>query len=314
MSQRYEVISYSGTNYRLGAGWTRYVSPHLHREFEFGIVLGDANIFRSANVENEVRTGEMWLFNPFEVHEALAAQKQTRCEYVELQLSPAFFRDYYPDIGKIRFLEKHLTEQTFGAETFDAIRIMLLEAALAFFNQEEYYQLNCASRINRIFQTLLEHVPYQMMDKTQEEAAARRNWRMQRINTLIEEHYDNKLLLNDIAQEEGVSMYYLSHFFRQNWNMSFQEYLLHFRCGKARELLLDSDMSIADISLVCGFSDPKYMRQGFHRLYGTEPSALRRNGADPGMPLRETVWRADEYVYGKEEAVRCLTNALEKLI
>lgn len=313
MGQRYEVISYSGTNYRIGSGWTRYVSPHLHREFEFGLILGPANVFRSANGENEVRTGQMWLFNPFEVHEVHVPQRQMRCEYVELQLSPAFFRDYYPDIGKIRFLEEYLTERTFGEKSFDEIRKTLLETALAYYTQDAYYQLDCASRINRIFQMLLERVPYQVMEKEQEEAAARRNVRMQRINTVIEDHYDEKLLLSDIAQQEGVSLYYLSHFFRKNWNMSFQEYLLHFRCGRARELLLTSDMSISDISLVCGFSDPKYIRQGFRKLYGTEPSALRTGKQESGGVLKEESGQPDEYIYSNAEAVRAMERALDTL-
>ena len=54
------------------------------------------------------------------------------------------------------------------------------------------------------------------------------------------------MLLGDLAEEMGVSLYYLSHFFKENFGMPFQEYLSRLRCEKARHDLLMTDLSLLD--------------------------------------------------------------------
>ena len=258
MQQRYELISYSGTNYRFSCGWSHFVTPHLHREFEIGVILGSPLCVMTKNDVFDVSRGEMWLLNPYENHETHRSGDEGYSWFVELQLSPAFFREYYPQIGKIRFDAEHLTQNVLGKEQLRALEVRLLQAACTYFEKEPFYQIACARDINEIFLLLMQSVPYRELDRTQEESARQRNKRIQRINSMIEGRYDQKLLLQDIAQEENVSMYYLSHFFKENWGMSYQDYLLRFRCAKARELLMHSDSGVSDISFLCGFSNPKY--------------------------------------------------------
>lgn len=101
--------------------------------------------------------------------------------------------------------------------------------------------------------------------------------RMRRIIRYMEEHYTEKLLLSDIAREENLDLYYLSHFFRECFGITFQDYVTRLRCEKARQLLLLTEYSLLDISIGSGFSDPKYLNKGFLRQYGCTPKAYRKN-------------------------------------
>lgn len=73
---------------------------------------------------------------------------------------------------------------------------------------------------------------------------------MQNITQYIDEHYSEKLLLSDIAEHENMDLYYLSHFFKDNFGMSFQNYLLKIRCERARHLLILTDYLLDSSSLI----------------------------------------------------------------
>ena len=79
----------------------------------------------------------------------------------------------------------------------------------------------------------------------------------------------------DLARELGLTMSYLSHFFKDSFGLSFQACLMKMRCEKARQLLLLTDFSLLDISIACGFSDIKYFNQGFARQFGCSPRQYR---------------------------------------
>ncbi len=313
MDHRYEVIDYSGTNFKFITGRTRHVTPHLHREFEIGVILDGTEQLTCADETSCVPQGEMWLLNPFENHEVHASGGDMFCGFVELQLSPAFFRDYFADIDRFRFSAHHLSASLIGEETLRLLREKLIAAALAYYEKRALYQLACASEINEIFRLLLSGVPYRVLDHSEEQSARQRIYRMQRINKIIEENYSGKLLLRDVADKEGLSLCYLSHFFRKNWGMSFQEYLQRYRCGRAAEMLTASDAAVADIAYACGFSDPRYMRQGFLKIYGMYPSDFRAEGTAPAAPPSGFRPAAEEYTCSGEEAIRVLQTSLECL-
>ncbi|RGH39107.1 AraC family transcriptional regulator [Firmicutes bacterium AM41-5BH] len=93
----------------------------------------------------------------------------------------------------------------------------------------------------------------------------------------IDEHYSEELLLSDIAKQQELDLYYLSHLFKESFGITFQNYLSKIRREHARQLLLLTDYSLLDISIACGFSDPKYFNKAFKAQYGCSPKEYRRS-------------------------------------
>ncbi|EFR40149.1 transcriptional regulator, AraC family [Selenomonas sp. oral taxon 137 str. F0430] len=58
--------------------------------------------------------------------------------------------------------------------------------------------------------------------------------------------------------------------------MSFQDYLRKKRFTHARRLVAETQRSILDISLCCGFSDVRYLTKLFHEELGCTPTAYRK--------------------------------------
>ena len=61
------------------------------------------------------------------------------------------------------------------------------------------------------------------------------------------------LLLDELAGREGLSVSYLSHFFRDNLTRTFQDYLAGLRCERARRLLAEPGCSLLDASVGSAF-------------------------------------------------------------
>lgn len=91
----------------------------------------------------------------------------------------------------------------------------------------------------------------------------------------IEEHYMEPLTLEEIAKEIGLNESYLSSIFKKQVGKSLIDYLTHVRIQHAKELLIDPERSIEDISDEVGFSDPKYFTRRFKKYTGVSPRAYR---------------------------------------
>ena len=96
------------------------------------------------------------------------------------------------------------------------------------------------------------------------------------ITIYIEEHYSQKITLEMLANQANISVYYLSHIFRQYTNQTPIEYLNQYRLSTAANLLKTTDDSIMDISFECGFNNVSYFNRAFKTKYNMTPKEYRK--------------------------------------
>ena len=63
------------------------------------------------------------------------------------------------------------------------------------------------------------------------------------------------------------------------------EYLIGYRLNESKKLLRESDLSITEIGLRCGFSGGAYFGKLFRTAYGVTPGAYRAAAEDIVQPL-----------------------------
>ncbi len=276
----YEVIQYAETNFTFVTRQLSSVPPHAHREAELGLVLKGQPRLHAGAADCLLRPGSLWIVNPFESHSLRTRSIRAPYAFVALQFPLSFFRQYFPSAEHLRFSVTDLTGATLEEADLDRLRGLLLDGARSYWEAGPAYPLRCAARINEIMALLLEKVPHAVMSDQDLRDADLRAARMQRLTDVIEEQMGGKLLLSDLAEREGLSMAYLSHLFSREMGISFQTYLTDLRCRRAVALLMQTDRSLSEISLACGFSALKYMTKGFLERYGCTPAEFREVGLE----------------------------------
>ncbi len=250
----YEVIRYETTNFKCVCGQASSVLPHSHREIELGLILRGRPTLVTPGADCVLRPGSLWLINPYETHSLRSRSIRSPYAFLDLQLSMSFFRQYFPQAEYVRFSRADLTPATVGEERHARLREMLLRTARAYFAQEPYYALRAAGWINSLLAEGLEAVPHSVLSDPELRRGDARLARLQRLTDYIEAHLGEKLLLSDLAEREGLTLPYLSQFFAREVGQPFQRYLTAMRCRRAAALLVETDQSLTDIAMACGFS------------------------------------------------------------
>lgn len=99
--------------------------------------------------------------------------------------------------------------------------------------------------------------------------------RYHRIVKYIQEHYADRISLDDIVAGEYVTKTYFSQFWKKFSRYNFTQRVNYERILKSEFLLL-SGHHVLKISEYCGFSDVKYFYQSFKRWYGCLPREHRQ--------------------------------------
>ncbi len=99
---------------------------------------------------------------------------------------------------------------------------------------------------------------------------------IEKADRFIEANYSQDISLEAVAREVNLSPYYFSRFYKEMTGQNFIDKLANIRIEKAKELLLDPELSIKDISMKVGFTDPNYFSKAFKKITGVTASDYRK--------------------------------------
>lgn len=103
---------------------------------------------------------------------------------------------------------------------------------------------------------------------------------IEEITEYIKNNLSDDLSVNDIAKKMNISIYYLSHLFKQVTGISILEYRNELRLTKAKQMLIESRFSVNEIAIQCGFCNASYFAEVFSRSEKTSPSQFRKFHSD----------------------------------
>jgi len=92
----------------------------------------------------------------------------------------------------------------------------------------------------------------------------------------IDDHYSESLSLTDLSAHFHFNPSYLSSYFSQHLNKGFSDYLTDVRIAKAKELLDNPGLSIADVGSMVGYHDHSYFCKVFKKKTKLSPSRYRK--------------------------------------
>ncbi len=98
---------------------------------------------------------------------------------------------------------------------------------------------------------------------------------VEKARSYMQENYSRDISLDDVSKEVNVSPYYFSKIFKEESGENFTEYLAKIRINKAKELLEDAELSIKEIGVMSGYTDPNYFSRIFKKHTGITPREYR---------------------------------------
>ena len=276
MESGYEIVRYKqGRHYRVIIHSIERSRLHWHKEMEILLVLKGTVRINIAGTHYELGPDSLFLINSGEVHSTMSKEDNI---LAALQVHTDMFSATYPELEKIMFeWPQKLID---NPDLYPAPQIRKLMALIVeeFRKEEDGYQVAVEGYVNQLMSLILRNIPRDIEERktiSEKEKDKELN-RIKRIADHIQAHYTEKITLNQLAEKEYISAYYLSHFFKNKMGISFQEYLNFIRLNRATMDLYQTENTITEIALQSGFANVKAFNKVFREFYGATPGEYRR--------------------------------------
>lgn len=96
---------------------------------------------------------------------------------------------------------------------------------------------------------------------------------------MMESNIEEPISPSTLARDVGMSTRQLERLFRRYLNRSPKRYYMELRLQKARNLLMQTDMSVINVALACGFASPSHFSKCYRAHYDTTPYRERGSHA-----------------------------------
>ena len=101
-------------------------------------------------------------------------------------------------------------------------------------------------------------------------------YQLQQVIEFINDRLDRNFSLAELAAIANMSPNYFAGLFKQSTGYAPHQYVIRHRIERAKKLLLDRKLAIADIAYSLGFAHQSHLNHHFKRLVGVTPKAFRQ--------------------------------------
>jgi AraC family transcriptional regulator len=100
-------------------------------------------------------------------------------------------------------------------------------------------------------------------------------WRLRRVLSFIAENHERDVSLEDLAGAAGMSTFHFAREFKRATGTTPHQHLTRFRVERAKALLAEGRLPLAEVGLRAGFSHQSHFTRLFHKHTGTTPQSYR---------------------------------------
>src|SRR5262249_49719396 len=100
---------------------------------------------------------------------------------------------------------------------------------------------------------------------------------MRRVREYVEVHLNESIDLGVLARVAGLSMHHFARQFKHSSGVTPHYYVTQKRVRRAQEMLLPTELSLAEIAYAAGFSDQSHLARHFRYMLGTTPREFRQS-------------------------------------
>ena len=93
----------------------------------------------------------------------------------------------------------------------------------------------------------------------------------------VYENFRDKITISDVCSALGRTKSAICPAFKQKYGVTVMDYITSLRVDEAKKMLIETDLSVGEISEAVGFSDTSYFSKVFLKSAGLTPTQYRRN-------------------------------------
>ena len=131
-------------------------------------------------------------------------------------------------------------------------------------------------RINEKITALLTCIMAESWHPESSKRAAVKKKSLQHVKTYLEEHYQERITLDQLAEQFYINKFYLTRVFKEQFGTTILAYLDHVRITHAKHLLRFSDKTTEEIGRAVGIEEPGYFNRVFKKVEGVTPGEYRK--------------------------------------
>ena len=255
----------------------RYNMPfHWHKEWELIRILKGTFPIHADEAEILAKEGDILLIRDGMLHGGTPKDCEYQCFLFDLH---SLFRSLEQVKKYLRPVYRHqlLPQILYPAGQDPALDTIVSGLMEAFTRQVTAAcpELSVIGGLSLLFAHITTNGYY-----TLNEESSSSNHRIDQVKSVmehIENHYASPITLDQLAQVAGMNPKYFCRFFRSITQQTPMDYVNYYRAEKAAVMLCNTDLSVTQIGLDCGFNDGSYFVKAFKKYKTMTPYQYRKS-------------------------------------
>lgn len=251
---------------------------HLHNNMEIIVVNNGTIRCFAGGDEFELHAGDVCFINMKQLH-SICTDDGKKCNHMVLNVGISLLMQN-PLIYE-KYIKPMLEDTSFSHIRFDGCSGPATEIATLITRIEQLqkdapcgYELKLIALVNLLFHQL--YLAY--VNEPQKTPMDNNALTQQQMTEYIYKHFNEELILDDIASAGNVSRSQCAKLFKKYTGLSPMTFLNKHRLEISLKLLRSTADSVAEIAHSCGFFDQSYFNRLFLREYGCTPLTYRKSG------------------------------------
>ena len=252
---------------------------HWHPEIEITYVQKGTMCYKVNHMVYHLKEGDIVFNNSGALHSG-TMENQKDCAYIPVTFDSRLIYGFFQSTVNSKYVDPVIQDSMLPAICIDQsepwhkpFREYLLRIIDLDEKKPDFYELDITICLQSMWRLLLEHITY-------EPQASRENSleydRIKKILSYIEENYQNKITLNDIAGHIHLCESECTRLFKRHMNTTLFAFLQEYRIERSLEFLQD-DQPVSAVADKAGYSDPNYYSKVFAKIKGCSPREYRKH-------------------------------------
>ena len=257
------------------------VLSHNHDWYEFAITVEDEYYHILNGEKLEVSVGDVVLIRPQDVHSLHPTGNNHKCINIIIPID--LFENVCDQLSST--LLASITEMN-SPVVFKVSKSTIKGLEQRYLYDKKYLLNPDAWKIDSLnkFYTLRKCAAYEWIGRIIESGivddAISYSTCIQKIVDLLKDPENLKLPVGEIIKKSYFSSSYISHQFKNQFGIKFEDYIAICRIKEAEKMLLTTDYPMDKISREVGWKSTSSFINKFKELYGITPAKFRRQNAN----------------------------------